>query len=62
MAGASSRSINNTGTNAMTEIGPNNFNEILLNVRRFRLTKEQIFRLWKCAVKSNDKLVDAAIE
>ena len=46
----------------MTEIGPNNFNEILLNVRRFRLTKEQVFRLWKCAVKDNDKLVDAAIE
>ena len=42
----------------MTEIGPNNFNEILLNVRRFRLTKEQVFRLWK----DNDKLVDAAIE
>ena len=46
----------------MTEIGPNNFNEILLNVRRFRLTKEQVFRLWKCAVKDNDKLMDAAIE
>ena len=46
----------------MTEIGLNNFNEILLNVRRFRLTKEQVFRLWKCAVKDNDKLVDAAIE
>ena len=42
----------------MTEIGPNNFNEILLNVRRFRLTKEQVFRLWKCAVKDNDKLVE----
>jgi len=46
----------------MTEIGPNNFNESLRNVRRFRLSKEQVFRLWKCAVKDNDKLVDAVIE
>jgi hypothetical protein len=46
----------------MSETEPNNFNVILRNVRRFQLTREQVFGLWKCAVKDDDKLVDAAIE
>ena len=46
----------------MSETEPNNFNVILRNVRRFQLTREQVFGLWKCAVKDDDKLVDAAVE
>jgi hypothetical protein len=46
----------------MSETEPNKFNLILRNFRRLRLTKEQVFRLWKCAIKDDDKLVDAAIE
>ena len=46
----------------MTERTSQNFNVILRNTRRCRLTKEQVFRLWKCAVKDDDKLVDTAIE
>ena len=26
------------------------------------LTKEQVYRLWKCAIKDDDRLVDALIE
>jgi hypothetical protein len=62
MAGPSLCFITTTGTDAMSETEPNNFNVILRNVRRFRFTKEQVFRLWKCALKDDDKLVDAAIE
>jgi hypothetical protein len=29
--------------------------------RACRLTKDQVFRLWKCAVKDDDRLVDAVI-
>ncbi len=46
----------------MTERTPQNFNVILQRVRQYRLTKEQVFRLWKCAVKDDDKLLDAVIE
>ena len=35
---------------------------MLQSVRECRLTKNQVFRLWKCAVKDDDKLVDAVIE
>ena len=35
---------------------------MLQGVRECRLTKNQVFRLWKCAVKDDDKLVDAVIE
>jgi hypothetical protein len=31
------------------------------NFRACRLTKDQVFRLWKCAVKDDDRLVDAVI-
>jgi hypothetical protein len=34
----------------------------LQSVQTSRLTKDQVFRLWKCAVKDDDKLVDAVIE
>jgi hypothetical protein len=41
---------------------PQDLNVVFQSVRGCRLTKDQVFRLWKCAVKDDDKLVDAAIE
>ena len=46
----------------MTERTPQGLNVMLQSVRERRLTKNQVFRLWKCAVKDDDKLVDAVIE
>jgi hypothetical protein len=46
----------------MTERTPQGLNVILQSVRECQLTKGQVFRLWKCAVKDDDKLVDAVIE
>ena len=46
----------------MTERTPHSLNVMLQSVRECRLTKNQVFRLWKCAVKDDDKLVDAVIE
>ena len=46
----------------MTEGTPEGLNVILQSTRECRLTKDQVFRLWKCAVKDDDKLVDAVIE
>ena len=45
----------------MTETAPVNLNAILQSVRRSNLTKEQVFRLWRCAIKDDDELVDAMI-
>ena len=42
----------------MTERTPQGLNVMLQSVRECRLTKNQVFRLWKCAVKDDDKLVD----
>ena len=46
----------------MTERTPHSLNVMLQSVGKCRLTKNQVFRLWKCAVKDDDKLVDAVIE
>ena len=46
----------------MTERTPQTLDVMQQSVRQCRLTKEQVFRLWKCAVKDDDMLVDAAIE
>ena len=46
----------------MADISPDDFIVNLRSDRRCRLTPEQVFRLWKCALKDDDKLVDAAIE
>jgi hypothetical protein len=46
----------------MTEGTPEGLNVILQSTRECRLTKSQVFRLWKCAIKDDDKLVDAVIE
>jgi hypothetical protein len=43
---------------AMTESTPQDLNVTLVRV----LTKDQVFRLWTCAVKDDDKLVDAVIK
>ena len=46
----------------MAERTPQSLNVMLQSVRECRLTKNQVLRLWKCAVKDDDKLVDAVIE
>jgi hypothetical protein len=46
----------------MTEIAPVNLNAILQSVRRSNLTKEQVFRLWRCAIKDDDELIDEVIQ
>jgi hypothetical protein len=42
----------------MTETAAMNLNVILQSVRRSNSTKEQVFRLWRCAIKDDDELVD----
>jgi hypothetical protein len=46
----------------MTDIAPESLNAIHQHVRQCSLTKEQVFRLWKCAIKDDDKLVDEMIQ
>ena len=46
----------------MSERTPHSLNVMLQSGRECRLTKNQVFRLWKCAVKDDDKLVDVVIE
>ena len=48
--------------NAMTVIAQRDLNAILASVRRSTLTKEQVFRLWRCATKDDNKLVDEMIQ
>ena len=45
----------------MAEEAPQNLYVALQNFRARRLTKDEVFRLWKCAVKDDDRLVDAVI-
>ena len=35
---------------------------ILKSVRQCPLTEEQVFRLWRCAIKDDDNLIDTVIE
>jgi len=46
----------------VTETNPENLKPIIHSVRRSALTKEQVFRLWRCAVKDDDKLIDDIIQ
>jgi len=46
----------------MTVIAQQDLNAILQSVRRSTLTKDQVFRLWRCATKDDDKLVDEMIQ
>jgi hypothetical protein len=46
----------------VTEGPPQDIKVIPQSVRGSLLTKDQVFRLWKCAVKDDDNLVDAVIE
>jgi hypothetical protein len=47
---------------AVTQMNPESLNTILRSVRQSTLTKEQVFRLWRCAVKDDDKLIDEIIQ
>ena len=46
----------------MTEIGQEYLTAILKSNRRSPLTEGQVYRLWRCAVKDDDKLIDTVIE
>jgi hypothetical protein len=46
----------------MTDLAPENLNAIHQRVQQCSLTKEQVFRLWKCAIKDDDKLIDEMIQ
>ena len=46
---------------AVTDIAPEELDAIHQRVRQTSLTKEQVFRLWKCAIKDDDNLIDEMI-
>ncbi len=46
----------------MTEIGQEYLTAILKGIRRGPLTEGHVYRLWRCAVKDDDKLIDTVIE
>jgi len=46
----------------VTETAPVNFNALQHSIGRSNLTKEQVLRLWRCAIKDDDKLVDEVIQ
>jgi len=45
----------------VTEVIVKDLSTILHSVRRSTLTKEQVFRLWRCAIKDDDTLVEDII-
>jgi hypothetical protein len=47
---------------AVTAIAPEELDAIHQRVRQTSLTKEQVFRLWKCAIKDDDNLIDEMIQ
>ena len=47
---------------AVADIAPEDLDAIHQRVRQTSLTREQVFRLWKCAIKDDDKLVDEMIQ
>jgi hypothetical protein len=47
---------------AVTQTNPQSLNTILRSVRQSTLTKEHVFRLWRCAVKDDDALIDEIIQ
>ena len=46
----------------MIEMAPEGLNVALQRVRRSALTAEQVFRLWRCAIKDDERLVDEVIQ
>jgi hypothetical protein len=46
----------------VTETGQERLNATPQSGGRYPLTKEQIFQLWKCAIKDDDRLLDAVIQ
>ena len=46
----------------MTEIGQKYLTAILKSSRRNPLTEGQVYRLWRCAVKDDDTLIDTVIK
>lgn len=46
----------------MSETAQENVTVILQSFRRAALTQEQVFRLWRCAIKDDDSLIDEMIQ
>jgi hypothetical protein len=46
----------------VTEIAQERLNATPQSGGKYPLTKEQIFQLWKCAIKDDDRLLDAVIQ
>ena len=46
----------------MTEIAQERLNTTRQCGGKYPFTKEQIFQLWKCAIKDDDRLLDAVIQ
>lgn len=45
----------------MTALASQDLDDTYRNFRRSSLTKEQVFRLWRCAIKDDHTLVDELI-
>jgi hypothetical protein len=50
------------GRDAVSKPAQENVTVILQSFRRPTLTQEQVFRLWRCAIKDDDGLVDEIIQ
>jgi hypothetical protein len=61
IAAATGRFSRNSQEAVVTEVIVKDLSTILHSVRRSTLTKEQMFRLWRCAIKDDDRLVDDII-
>jgi hypothetical protein len=46
----------------VTKLGQEYLTAILKSIRQCPLTEEQVFRLWRCAIKDDDTLIDTVIE
>jgi hypothetical protein len=49
-------------TSSTAALGREYLTAILKSVRQCPLTEEQVFRLWRCAIKDDDNLIDTVIE
>jgi hypothetical protein len=46
----------------VSEIAQERLNATRQGGGKYPFTKEQIFQLWKCAIKDDDRLLDAVIQ
>jgi hypothetical protein len=53
---------NTTKRCSVSEMGREYLNAILRSTRRPVLTEKQVYRLWRCAIKDDDRLIDLVLE